>query len=220
MSVATWSGFFLAHGLFSVLAASFGASVASTNIQACQSLILPLFLGSIGIIYALAFSRSTADNALWRSSLLLLFGFFQGIMISPLMAQVAQVDPAIPLKAFLLTCVVFGCFSLAALLTTDRRFLYLYGVLSTCLLGLCVLTILNVFVQSPFVQNLWLYGGLVLFSLFVAVDTQVIIERALRGDSDSVHSALDLFLDALNIFIRIMLILARNKKSSNGNSIV
>jgi hypothetical protein len=61
-----------------------------------------------------------------------------------LFSQVAQVDPAIPLKAFLLTVVVFGCFSLAALLTPDRRFLYLYGVLSTCLLGLCVLTILNV----------------------------------------------------------------------------
>jgi FtsH-binding integral membrane protein len=43
-------------------------------------------------------------------------------------------------------------------------------------------------------------------------------ERALRGDSDSVHSALDLFLDALNIFIRIMIILSRNKKSSSGGS--
>jgi FtsH-binding integral membrane protein len=75
-------------------------------------------------------------------------------------------------------------------------------------------------VQSPFIQNLWLYGGLVIFSLFVAVDTQVIIERALRGDSDSVHSALDLFLDALNIFVRIMIILSRDKKSSSGGSIV
>lgn len=193
-----------------------GSWIASTNIAACQSLILPLFLGSLGIIFALAFSRSTADNALWRSSLLLLFGFFQGIMVSPLIAQVAAVDPAIPLKAFLLTVVVFGCFSLAALLTPDRRFLYLYGVLTTCLFGLLTLTILNVFVQSPMIQNVWLYGGLVLFSLFVAVDTQIIIERALRGDSDSVHSALDLFLDALNIFIRIMIILSRNKKSSSG----
>jgi hypothetical protein len=77
---------------------------------------------------------------------------------------------------------------------------------------------------------------------FVAVDTQVIIERSLRGDSDSVSSALDLFLDALNIFIRIMvrakkkgkkdmlvvflahsqpqIILSRNKKNSSGGSVV
>lgn len=180
--------------------------------------MLPLFLGSFGIIIVLACSKSSQENALWRSSLLLLFGFLQGIMVSPLIASVAAVDPAIPLKAFLLTCVVFSCFSLSALLTTDRRFLYLYGILSTCLLGLCVLSIFNIFLQSPFIHNLWLYGGLVLFSLFVAVDTQIIIERALRGDSDSVHSALDLFLDALNIFVRIMIILSSNKKSSGGGT--
>jgi FtsH-binding integral membrane protein len=93
------------------------------------------------------------------------FGFLQGIAVSPLIASVAQVDPSIPLKAFLLTCVVFVCFSLSALLCADRRYLYLYGICTSMLLGLCILSILNIFVQSPFVQNLWLYGGLLLFSL-------------------------------------------------------
>ena len=54
------------------------------------------------------------------------------------------------------------------------------------------------------------------FSLFICVDTQIIIERALNGDSDSVHSALDLFLDFLNIFIRIMIILSKNNKNSKS----
>lgn len=204
--------------LFTVAAASLGSAVAGSFLPLVSGagVQVVLFLASLGIIVALGFSRSTPANAFSRSSLLVAFGFLQGVLLAPLIASVSRIDPWIPLKAFVLTAVVFACFSLAALVSAERKFLYLYGILTSCLLGLVVISLLQLFVRSPLLENVWLFGGLVVFSLFVAVDTQIIVERALRGDSDSVHSALDLFLDALNIFIRVMMLLSRNKRSE-GN---
>ena len=128
-----------------------------------NTLMLPLFIVSFGLIFALALSKSTIDTAWWRSGILLGFGFLQGVLITPLMLSMADLDPSIPLKAFLLTVVVFACFSLAALLCKDRRFLYMYGMLGSALIGLVVLSVLNMFIQSVFIENVWLYGGLVLF---------------------------------------------------------
>lgn len=165
----------------------------------------------IGIIFALAFSSSEHD-ARWRVVLLLVFGFVSGVNIGPLVSQVAQVDPYAPLLAFILTAVVFTCFSLAAILAESRKYLFLSGVLSSALLGLVVLSIANIFLNLPGFFALWLWGGLILFSGFVVVDTQLIIARAEDGHLDVVFAALDLFLDALNIFVRILIILNRRKK--------
>ena len=52
-----------------------------------------------------------------------------------------------------------------------------------------------------------LYGGLAIFSAFVAVDTQVMIERARCGQGDVAHDALNMFVNVLQIFIRIAEIL-------------
>lgn len=205
--------------LFTTMAAAAGAHLAFVSATCRSSGFVGLsFFSSLALILVLAFTRSTQQNAWWRSLCLVTFGFLQGILVAPLITSVAAVDPAIPLKAFLLTVLVFACFSASALLSAERKFLYLYGMCMNALFGLVVLSFLNLFFHSTLLENVWLYGGLMLFSVFVAVDTQIIIERALRGDSDSVQSALDLFLDALNIFVRIMIILSRNKKSNNSSS--
>ena len=220
LSLFLFFSLFFADVVFShrVVSASFGSWVAFWNISAATSLQLPIFLLSFGAILVLGFSRSTPQSALWRSSVLMAFGFLQGIFVSPLIATVSATDPSIPLKAFLLTVLVFACFSLSALLNTSRAYLYASSMIGAALMGLLALAVMNSVVQTPAMQNVYLFGGLLLFAFFVAFDTQIIIERALCGDSDSVNSALDLFLDALNIFIRIMLILNNNKKSQGGGS--
>lgn len=53
--------------------------------------------------------------------------FFTGIYLSPLINLAIQVDPQIVMTAFLLTTIVFVCFTLSALFTQKRTYLYLGG---------------------------------------------------------------------------------------------
>ena len=59
-----------------------------------------------------------------------------------------------------------------------------------------------------------IYGGLLLFSGFVIYDTQIIIEQAHEGNRDFISHALSLFLDFVNIFIRVLIIIM--KKGQRG----
>jgi FtsH-binding integral membrane protein len=52
---------------------------------------------------------------------------FTGIYLSPLINLAIHVDPQIVMTAFLLTTIIFVCFTLSALLTQKRTYLYLGG---------------------------------------------------------------------------------------------
>lgn len=52
---------------------------------------------------------------------------FTGIYLSPLINLAIQIDPQIVVTAFMLTTMIFVCFTLSALLTQKRTYLYLGG---------------------------------------------------------------------------------------------
>lgn len=52
-----------------------------------------------------------------------------------------------------------------------------------------------------------IFGGLLVFMGYVLFDTQMIIERANRGDYNYVKHALDLFVDFVAIFVRLLVIM-------------
>ena len=53
------------------------------------------------------------------------------------------------------------------------------GALGMGLAGLIGVSLLNIFFQSPFLFNVWLYGGLFLFSAFTLYDVQKIMYNAM-----------------------------------------
>jgi FtsH-binding integral membrane protein len=66
--------------------------------------------------------------------------------------------------------------------------------------------------MGPMMLNLQIYGGLAMFMMYILVDVQVEIEASESGRRDAVSGALDLFVDAVAIFVRLVIILTRNKK--------
>ena len=56
-----------------------------------------------------------------------------------------------------------------------------------------------------------LYGGLLLFCGFILYDTQLIIERRRRGDRDYVWHSLMLFVDFVDVFRHILVILMQKE---------
>ena len=152
-----------------------------------------------------------------RLGMLGAFGFFKGCSIGPLVEQALWVDPAIIVTACLMTTTIFAAFSAAALFTKRRQYLFLGGVLGSILTFMCVLSLLRFFVPSlgsVFSSTAELYLGLVVFCAYVLFDTQMIVEKASGGDRDSVWHAMELFIDFVAIFVRVLIILLRN----NGRS--
>jgi FtsH-binding integral membrane protein len=146
---------------------------------------------------------------------LLLFGFFQGASIGSLVELGLQVSPVVVAQAFVMTVLTFGCFAAAATLSERRSMLYLYGLLSSGLSWLMFASLANFFFQSPALFGAELYLGLALFIGYVCADSQMIIERADLGDNDYVRHALELFLDFVAIFVRILIIFIRSREDRN-----
>mmetsp|Transcript_20220 Transcript_20220/g.28357 ORF Transcript_20220/g.28357 Transcript_20220/m.28357 type:complete len:237 (+) Transcript_20220:94-804(+) len=151
-----------------------------------------------------------------RLGILFAFSFVEGLSIGPLLLSVAAVDPAIITQAFLGTVCIFGCFSASAYFAERRSYLFLGGMLGSALTSMIVLGFLNIFLGSAFLFNGLLYLGLLVFCGFVIFDTQLIIEKAGSGRKDFVQDALELFLDFVNIFVRLLIILAKDKKKNNN----
>jgi len=146
------------------------------------------------------------------------FCFMQGMSVGPLIDAVLVINPAIITSAFLGTTCIFFCFSACAYFAERRSFLYLGGFLGTSMTLLCLSVFVNALFPSLFMFNIQLYFGLLVFCGFVIFDTQLIIEKAAHGSKDFVSDSLELFLDFVNIFVRLLIILSKNgdrKKKSN-----
>ena len=59
----------------------------------------------------------------------------------------------------------------------------------------------------PLLHNVYLYGGLGLFTLYIAYDTQKMVDEYEMGEDDHLKHAVDLFLDFKMVFSRVLILL-------------
>jgi FtsH-binding integral membrane protein len=168
--------------------------------------------GGIGLILALCLTPFKEKNVPLRTLYLFGVGFLEGASIGPLLQAVLEIDPAIPAMALLGTVAIFGCFSASARYAERRSYLFLSGLLGSGLSTLLLLGLVNIFFRLEILYTFQLYLGLIVFCGFVMYDTQLVIEKASMGDKDYIWHSLDLFLDFVNIFVRLVVILTKNKK--------
>ena len=136
-----------------------------------------------------------------RLALFFSFCVLEGMAIAPIVLATAA--KGVLGSALVLTAAVFLGFSGAALLAPRASLVKFQGPLIGMLMGMIAVSFLNLIWPSSFAHSIVLYGGLAIFSAFIAVDTQAMIERAACGTSDHVQDAVQMFLNVLNIFIRI-----------------
>lgn len=149
-----------------------------------------------------------------RTLYLGMFGFAMGTVIGPLVKFAVDLDPWILVHAFVVSVVVFGCFTAMAFLMDENVHIQIAGTLASGLTWLAICGFANIFFGSELLFNIQLYGGLALFCGFVVYDTQLITEKFKEGDEDYLAHAMRLFMDFLEIFVRIVIILAKQKKKN------
>lgn len=171
-------------------------------------------LATTGLLLTLLCIPDNDKNRKLRIGLLLGIAFFSGMGMGPLLEIVVQINPQIVMTSFVGTAVLFACFSAAALTARRGQWLYLGGTLMTLLASLIVLSLANIFLGSQLIFQAYLYLGLFIMCGFVLYDTQLIIEKRLAGDKDFVTHSIDLFIDFIGIFRRLMVILSQKEEQS------
>jgi FtsH-binding integral membrane protein len=75
------------------------------------------------------------------------------------------------------------------------------------------ISILGALTGSRNLFNIWLYGGLALSGVYTMYDTQKIIHNAkTQLKFDPINNAFEIYMDAINFFIRFLIMFNNNNK--------
>jgi FtsH-binding integral membrane protein len=197
---------FFAAILFAVGGVMIGFANPELMIAVVNNRLIVLLLMIGGIFGAQAVRHVKGVN------LAALFGFttMTGIIISPLLYYVSTVNPGSIFQAGVLTVGIFGGLT-AYVFISKKDFSFMRGMLTVGLIIIVVASLLNVF----FVSSMGLgfavsVGALLLFSGFVLYDTSNIMRR--YPTNEYIAGALDLYLDAFNIFLALIRILNAGRR--------
>ena len=135
-----------------------------------------------------------------------LFGFttLTGVIISPVIAIISQINPGSIVAAGVLTVGIFGGLT-AYVFVSKKDFSFMRGMLTTGLIVVILAGVVNIFLGASALGFAVAAATLLLFSGFVLYDTSNIIRR--YPTNEYVAGALSLYLDAFNIFLALLRLL-------------
>ena len=121
--------------------------------------------------------------------------------------------PEIVMQAVLYTASAFTSFSLISLLSKRRSMLFVGGIIVTLVQGMLLYRLFAWLSGTPAFGLTYLMFGLLTACLYIIYDTQMIVERAERGDKDVIGHTMILFVDLFELFIKILQILIELQKN-------
>lgn len=203
--------------------ASLTMTVASATAGAYVHLFTDILKGgglffalvSMGLALGLHFTPDNGKNRGQRMAMLLGFGFLTGLGMGPLLQMAMMMNPSIVPTAFMVTATIFGCFTGASLMAPDGKYLYLGGTLMSGLSTLMWLGLANIFFRSQLLFQAHIWLGLAVFCGFIMFDTQLIIRKARMGDKDFIAHSLDLFIDFVQVFRKVLILLMQKDERDN-----
>ncbi|GAA8505321.1 Bax inhibitor-1/YccA family protein [Helicobacter pylori] len=185
----------------SLLLATIGALLGLMNFQVVVQYKWVFFIAEIAALFGLMFSKSKPGLNLF---MLFAFTSLSGVTLVPLLGMViAKAGLGAIWQALGMTTIVFGLMSVYAL-KTKNDLANMGKMLFIALIVVLVCSLINLFLGSPMFQVVIAGASAILFSLYIAYDTQNIV----KGMYDSpIDAAVDLYLDFLNVFISILQII-------------
>lgn len=135
------------------------------------------------------------------------FTFLTGVYLVPMLGSfIDSGNGFIIIQALISTTVITGLLTIYAA-TTKKNYLKFSTILFYILIGIIVLSIINIFIGSSLFSLFISIVVVILFSFYIVLDTQT----ALYTDEDPLMIACDLYLDILNIFVSLLNILSYDK---------
>lgn len=183
-----------------------GAVIGFYNLQLVYENRMILFVAEIAALFGLMFSRSKPGLNI---AMLFIFTTLTGLVATPLVAMVAaKAGAGAVVMAFAMTTIIFGVMSIFGIRT--RKDLASMGkMLFIALIVVIACSVINLFLGSSMFQVLISSATAILFSIYVAYDTQNIIRGLYTSPVDA---AISLYLDFYNIFMSLLSLIGLSSK--------
>jgi FtsH-binding integral membrane protein len=141
---------------------------------------------------------------------LILFTLSMGYIVATLCAVV---DKTIVLSAIAMTLGITAALTLYAI-KTENKFNLMHAFLFTFITMISELLLFFFFFNYQFYVTFELFVGLIIYCAYLIFDTQMIIDKFGNGYEidDYIIAALNVYLDIIQIFIRILIILSKFKE--------
>lgn len=182
----------------SLLLGTLGAILGFMFFEVVMTYRWAFFIAEIVALFGLMFSRGKTGL-----NLLMLFAFttLSGVTLVPLLGFViSRAGIGAVAQALGMTTIVFGAMSLYAI-KTKNDLANMGKMLFIALIVVVICSIVNIFLGSSMFQIIIAGASTILFSLYIAYDTQNIIKGLYASPIDA---AISLYLDFLNLFISIL----------------
>ncbi|KAJ5921391.1 hypothetical protein N7466_009717 [Penicillium verhagenii] len=175
-------------------------------------------VGSIGSMYGTFYT--SPDNYVMKYGFWTLFNLTQAALLSPLMFY----NPALLARAGIYTVGLMGSIAFVGATAKQEKYLYLggpllAGVVLVAISGLAPMVLPATAARTlMWSERIWLYGGLAVFGGFTLYDVQKVLHHARLAERgymkrDVVNESVNLELDFINIFVRMVQILSMRNNS-------
>ncbi|KAJ1939744.1 hypothetical protein FBU59_004021 [Linderina macrospora] len=177
--------------------------------------IIPQFVAVAVTLLAtmgIAFMPANKDTLSVRRTLLWTCGYMTGTILMPLKVEFLQYNPGILYGAMGSAAVLFASFAMGVMMSTRRHVIYLTGIVAFALGSVAWIGLVNWFFPTRLLLGAEMYLALASSCVYVVMHTQVMLDEARFGDLDPVAHALVFFNDLVSLFVRILVIMAKNQR--------
>jgi len=192
------------------IAAPVSSSLKTMGHSSLQTVLIVSSIMTLLPILALVCSPDLAKKVPQNYCILFFFTAFQGVLVG---AVCATYSTQVVLSAMLATAIIVGGLTLYACTTTNDftgMGPYLVAALLAFTVGIIAMRLVCMSgVCPPMMYRLFALAGVVVFSMYLVYDTQLILgefgghKQQFELD-DYVFAALQLYLDIINIFLYIL----------------
>lgn len=198
------------YGILSVqlLATTLVASLLMLNesaanfVQENNWMMLVSLIGTFVTLFGLMWKRQeTPTNYILLAVFTLMEAYAIGVIVT--LYKVSSVVEAFGLTLAVTTGLTLYTFQ------TKRDFTSLYGCLFSFLWILIIAGFMQMLFPGDLMDKAIAVGGAALFSLFIIVDTQMMLHKL--SPEEYIMAAINLYLDILNLFLHILRLLGERK---------
>ena len=203
-------GFVVLYGLIANVLSCYFIGDKLNNINPVAFLIGYFALAITGILMS-SFSKNPFISFIGYNLVVLPVGVVVSMVVS---TYVKNGNANLVFQAIVYTALITATMVILSIIYPNF-FARLGGLLFGCLIGLIIAEIVAIFI-FPGLQNIFAWVGAILFTLYIGYDYWKAQQYPKTLDN-AVDSALDIYLDIINLFLKILQILGSSKSNKSDD---